>query len=178
MEKLNPAVFEHLLSWWEHLEDNRADRAILKRAPSLTAVALSAPYQRLYRELLSAGFPTSEQPERAHFTGQLVAVVGLLAHVRGEQEGVKQRNGELKPAKAMSRKDKDSDRPVVSELRFRRLLESPDLESLFTGLRRVLPMVGGYIDVTELAQDILYWGDAVKKKWAYQYDWPEKSGES
>ncbi len=178
MEKLNPAVFERLLSWWERLEDNRADRAILKRAPSLTAVALSAPYQRLYRELLSAGFPTSEKPERDRFSDHLLAVVGLLAHVRGEQEGVKQRNGELPPAKAMSRKDKDSDRPVVSELRFRRLLESPDLESLFTGLRRVLPMVGSYIDVIQLAKDILYWGDDKKKTWAYQYDWPEKSGES
>lgn len=178
MEKLNPAVVERLLSWWTYLEDNRADRAILKRAPSLTAVALSAPYQKLYRELLAVGWPEREAAETSQRNNRLAAVVGLLANVRGEQDGTKQRNGELKPAKAMSRKDKDSDRPVVSELRFRRLLESPDLESLFSGLRRVLPMVGSHINVADLAEDILHWGDSVKKRWAYQYDWPEKSGDA
>jgi CRISPR system Cascade subunit CasB len=178
MEKTDQAVVEHLQSWWEGLEDRRAERAILKRAPSLTAVALSAPYQKLYRELLALGWPELEAAEANRRNDRLAAAVGLLANVRGEQNGTQQRNGELKPAKAMSRKDKDSDRPVVSELRFRRLLESPDLDSLFAGLRRVLPMFGSHINVADLAADILHWGDGVKKRWAYQYDWPEKAGDA
>ena len=44
-----------LFDWWQKLEDDRASRAILRRAPSVTAVTLSAPYQRLHRRFHAAG---------------------------------------------------------------------------------------------------------------------------
>ena len=55
-----------------------------------------------------------------------------------------------------------------------RLLDAPDSEALFSGVRRVLPLMGS-VDVIALANDLMFWGDAVKKRWAYGYDWPEKS---
>ena len=73
----------------------------------------------------------------------------------------------------MSRKE--ADRPVVSELRFLRLLQSPDTDSLFIGLRRLLPLMGNSLDVIALATDLLNWGDKVRKQWAYDYDWPEQA---
>lgn len=170
MNEINAMVFTRLVSWWENLEDDRAGRAILKRASSITAVSLCAPYQRLYRQLLETGWPADASDT---LNDRLAAVVGLLAHARGETTGTRQRNGALKPPAAMSRRD--GDRPVVSELRFLRLLDSPDLEALFSGLRRILPLVGSQLDVIALAKDVLFWGDGVKKHWAYQYQWPEKS---
>lgn len=173
MEKIPAAVFAHLLCWWERLEEDRASRAILKRAHDINAVALSVPYQCLYRELLAAGWPVDERPEQSLRNDRLAAVVGLLAHVRGEVNGTRQRNGTLTPPKAMSRKE--ADRPVVSELRFLRLLQSPDTDSLFIGLRRLLPLMGNSLDVIALATDLLNWGDKVRKQWAYHYDWPEQA---
>jgi CRISPR system Cascade subunit CasB len=155
-----------LLDWWQKLEDDRASRAILRRAPTVTAVTLSAPYQRLYRRFKAAAWNADHISSR---DDRLAAIVGLLAHVTQDQPGAL--------AKAMSHKAPGEDRPLVSELRFTRLLESPDVESLFTGLRRVLPLMEHRIDVIALADDILFWGDDRRKRWAYAYDWPARSAD-
>lgn len=155
-----------LFDWWQKLEDDRASRAILRRAPTVTAVTLSAPYQRLHRRFHAAGWNPNGIAAR---DDRLAAVVGLFAHITQDQPG--------SPAKAMSHKVPGEDRPLVSELRFTRLLEAPDVDSLFTGLRRVLPIMGHRIDVIALANDVLHWGDKVKKDWAYAYDWPARSAD-
>ncbi|MGH8729205.1 MAG: type I-E CRISPR-associated protein Cse2/CasB [Burkholderiales bacterium] len=155
----DPYLGKVLLEWWEGLDGDRASRAILRRASSVMAVALTSPYQRLYRRL-----NISDWAE--HRKDRLAAVVGLLAHVK--------QNDENTVAKGMSLRDEGGDRPRVSELRFRRLLESPDLDALFVGLRRVLPLMGHRVNVLALANDIVHWGDAVKKRWAYDFEWPEK----
>jgi len=65
--------------------------------------------------------------------------------------------------------------PPLSELRFKRLLEAPDADALFTGLRRALPLLQHRADVCALATDVVNWGDAVKKRWAYGYAWRDKA---
>ncbi|MBK5913910.1 type I-E CRISPR-associated protein Cse2/CasB [Rhodocyclus purpureus] len=163
MSELTP-VIDKLASWWHGLEDARGDRALLRRAGSLTDVALSAPYQRLYRQLVAAGWDSQSSDER---NDRLAAVVGLLAHVKEDSQ-------QALP-EAMSARPRVEDKPPVSELRFQRLLESPDIESLFSSLRRVLPLMNNRVDVKALANDVLYWGDSIKKRWAYDYVWPQKS---
>ena len=75
----------------------------------------------------------------------------------------------------MSQRDEGRDRPHVSELRFLRLLDAPDSEALYVGLRRVLPLMKHRLDVLALANDFFYWGDEAKKRWAYGYRWPDKT---
>lgn len=163
MLKKDAGVGKALLDWWEGLEDDRASRAVLRRAGSLTAVTLTPPYQGLYRRLRGAD-PAGGI--RSFHDDRFAAVAGLLAHV--------ERNDERAPAEAMSRRREGEDRPRVSPLRFQRLLEAPDLDALFVGIRRVLPLMDHSVDVLALADDVLHWGDAVKKRWAYAYEWPEK----
>jgi CRISPR system Cascade subunit CasB len=161
----NESALGRVLSdWWQRLDADRASRAILRRAPSVTAVALTAPYQRLFRRLCDAGWP-QEAPSRLN--DRLAAAVGLLAHV--------ERNDDRTLAETMSRQDDESKRPPVSELRFRRVLESPDLDSLFVGIRRVLPLMNNRANILALTNDVIYWNDSIKKRWAYEYIWPEKS---
>jgi CRISPR system Cascade subunit CasB len=154
-----------LLAWWKELDDNRAARAALRRASNLTEVTLTPHYQKLYRRLCAVGWDDAGKPYRRD---ALAAAVGLLAHVEHDDE--------RKLALAMSKAPEGSDRAPVSALRFMRLLESPDLESLFIGLRRVLPLMGQRANVLALSNDVIHWGDSVKKQWAYDYQWPaEKS---
>jgi CRISPR system Cascade subunit CasB len=108
-----------------------------------------------------------EKQAKPYHNDRLAAAIGLLAHIK--------KSDDRKPAKAMSRGNDGEDRPPVSELRFMRLLDSPDIDSLFTGLRRVLPLMNHGVDVLALATDVVNWGDVVKKQWAYTYDWPENS---
>ena len=150
---------EIMLAWWRSLADDSGGRATLRRASDLTAVVMSPAYQRLYRRLRAAGWPDAPwQNDR------LAAAAGLLAHVREADE----RSLPL----AMSQRD--SDKPCVSALRFRRLLEAPDVDTLFTGLRRTLPLLQHRTDPLALATDVVNWGDRVRKRWAYDYDWPEQ----
>lgn len=149
---------EIVLNWWSSLDDDTGGRATLRRASDLTAVALTPSYQRLYRRLRNAGWP--DDPWQ---NDRLAAAAGLLAHVR-------ERDADSLPA-AMSRRD--GDKPRVSPLRFRRLLESPDVDVLFIGLRRTLPLLQHRADPLALATDVVAWGDKVRKRWAYAYNWPE-----
>ena len=147
-----------LLGWWRGLANDTGGRAALRRAPDITAVVMLPAYQHLHQRLRAAGW---NEPWR---DDHLAAAAGLLAHVRDHSD--------VALAASMS----DGDKPPVSPLRFIRLLESPDTDALFTGLRRALPLIGHRTDVLQLTTDIVNWGDAVKKRWAYAYRWPEKKG--
>ena len=156
--------------WWHGLTSDspsgqaRADRAVLRRAGSLTAVACTAAYQRVYRDMAAAqGGP----PWRDFQQERIAALVALAAHVKS--------SAPLSLPRAMSQHADGSDRNPVSELRFLRLLDAPDIESLFTGLRRVLPLIEHQVDPLSMADDVFAWGNAVKKDWAYNYAWPKKS---
>lgn len=162
----NPRLAAALRGWWSGLDDDRAARAELRRAHDVTAVSLTPAYQRAYRRLRDAGW---EVEGASALNDRLAAVIGLLAHVKTD--------GDQSPAQAMSKDASGGDRPPVSPLRFQRLLEAPDLEALFSGLRRALPLVDHQISITALAHDVVFWGDKVKKSWAYAYEWPVKKAD-
>ena len=59
--------------------------------------------------------------------------------------------------------------PLVSELRFRRLLQERDIDRLYASLIRVLRMLNRKANPLRLAQDVYYWNDRTRKEWAYAY---------
>lgn len=151
---------QELLRWWSGLADNRSDRAQLRRASRLEDVMLSPAYQRLYRLLCAHGLP-EDLPEWQR--DRLAVIAGVLAHINDAGGG------------RLPEDMRDGDDLSVSELRFRRLLESPTMGDLFVGLRRTLPLINRRTDPVRLASDIWFWGDAVRKQWAYAYPWPAKT---
>lgn len=164
-----PAKAE-FMSWWHGLASKtasgtpRADRAVLKRAGTLTAVACTPAYQRIYRRMAAANDGELWGPYEQE---RIAALIALAAHVTEKVP--------MSLPQAMSHRAEKVDRNPVSELRFSRLLDAPDIDALFAGLRRSLPLIENKVDPATLADDIYGWGDAVKKRWAYAYRWPEKS---
>lgn len=154
------ALGHALLRWWQGLEADKGARAELRRAHDLTAVTLTASYQRFYRQMLAAGWPEDAEPWR---NDRLAAIAGLLAHVK------------VLDSRRLAEILSEGERPPFSELRFRRLLEAPTLDDVYLGLRRALPIIANKANIHELATDLLFWGDKVKKQWAYAYHWPKKS---
>ena len=73
------ALGHALLRWWQGLDVDKGSRAELRRAHDLTAVALTAAYQRFYRQMLVAGWSADAEPWR---NDRLAAIAGLLAHVK------------------------------------------------------------------------------------------------
>lgn len=169
--KLQPAVMGEFLSWWNALHSEtapgpvRADRAALRRADTLSAVACLPAYQRVFRRLAAkhegACWVAYEQD-------RIAALIGLAAHLKEKDD--------TSLPEAMSRRAEGSDRNSVSDLRFSRLLDSPDLDALFVGLRRVMPLIDHRADPARLANDMFGWGEYVRKQWAYAYRWSDKAG--
>lgn len=153
------ALGHALIRWWEGLESDKGARAELRRAHDLTAVTLTAAYQRFYRQMLAVGWPEDAEPWR---NDRLAAIAGLLAHVK------------VLDSRKLPVILSEGERPPFSELRFRRLLEAPTLDDVYIGLRRALPIIGYQANIHQLANDLLFWGDKVKKEWAYAYHWPKK----
>lgn len=160
--------------WWHDVTQerergaDRATRAILRRAHDITAVTLTQPYQHLHQRMREAQW---NEKGYARSNDALAAAAGLLVHVDTDA-------GNAKLATCMGTCPMDSTRPYVSEARFRRLLEAPDLDALFAGLRRTLPLMKSGVPVLGLANDVLQWSwpddrDEVKKRWAYTYIWPK-----
>lgn len=58
--------------------------------------------------------------------------------------------------------------PVMSELRFRRMLSAED-DELAAALRRAATMADRKCDVPALARDLLWWGEAERIRWCFQY---------
>jgi len=150
-----------LLRWWQGLEEDRANRAILRRCATLNEVALSDAYQRFYRYMLACGWPENASEWQRD---KLAAIAGLSAHVKTDDT----------QRLSIKMSELNGDKPLVSELRFRDLLKVDTTEDLYVSLRRVLPLVGHQASIVQLARDVYFWGDDTKKQWAYSYRWPAK----
>lgn len=138
-------------SLWNRLQENHGQRAELRRCRNISEVMLTPTYQHFCRRHLK------ELPAR---DPRIAAVVGLVSHLK--------ENPFVAQNLAQSMSELAGDRPVVSELRFRRLLER-SREELYPALIRILRMLGGKTNIYDLASDIYWWGDGVRKEWAFTY---------
>jgi CRISPR system Cascade subunit CasB len=167
-EKISWTAESHLgkvlHKWWLGLEDDHASRAVLRRCATLDAVILSVAYQQFYRYMLACNAWPMDAASWQN--DKLAAIAGLLVHVKEETD-----NSEYL---SVTMYDKKNDKLLVSELRFRDLLKVETNDDLFVSLRRALPLIDKKANIYQLANDVYFWGDKIKKDWAYSYRWPTK----
>lgn len=176
-----PRVFDEdtsegkaLLDWWRQLQGYEGTRlgqseyqgmkpgmaglrAELRRAATDTEVVFCRGYQQL-RVVL---------PKNFHDEYRLPEVVRVLAQVKTLPAP-----NELMtslPAQMGRRKSEGDETPVVSELRFKRLLRIEDRQELADLLIRLLPMVARTANPLILARDIWFWNEQTRKRWANDY---------
>lgn len=149
----NPESQKVLVDWWQGLEQARGDRAELRRAATPTEVAFCPSFHRLLQSLRRFSSPVP---------ASLAVAVGVLAHV-------KTHDASKVLAAQMATPKTGSDRARVSGLRFRRLLQIPDREELYQPLIRTVRLLGGQANIFSLADDVYFWGENVRKNWAYAY---------
>jgi CRISPR system Cascade subunit CasB len=146
---------EVLRSWWRSLEDDRGERAVLRRAASSTEAVFSPAYHRLLIDLQQRGYGVNREA--------LAAVAGLAAHVREDAGSERSLAGQM----AVPRAGGGGAR--VSELRFRRLLAVSERGELYPLLIRVIHLFGGQANLTDLANAVYWWNEKTRKQWAYDY---------
>jgi len=142
-----------LFGWWSGLENNRGIRADLRRCQNPVQVVLTPEFQRQNRAW------------RSYFVGEwnyeerLAQIMGLLVHVRTNRAGL--------PI-ALQMATGRGGEPAVSELRFRRLLQR-SREEFYPAMIRILRLLRGEADIHSLAESTYFWGDEVRKRWAFDY---------
>ena len=140
---------QELRTWWEDLKKNNGVRAELRRAKSVEDILLLPSFH--YTCLRFKPFF-----EEKNWQYRLAMIIGLLSHIQ-------ELDSELIAVK-MAGKPK----PVVSELRFRRLIQR-DRKELYHSMIRIIQMLGKKGNIYDLSNSIFYWGDSVKQDWAYSY---------
>lgn len=150
-DKDSPEV-QALEAWWRSLDDNRGDRAELRRCGTLAEVAFTPAYHRLRQAVCRCG--------AVHDDG-LALVAGLTARVKSNFV-----DGTVAEQMATGKADGSA---RVSGLRFRRLLKVKDQEGLFTAVGRVIALLGETVNLQSLAQSVYFWNDRTRKQWAFDY---------
>lgn len=158
--------FEHdspetqaLAAWWLALNENRGDRADLRRCSTLAEVAFTPAYHRLRLDLMKFGKVKADP---------LALVAGLAARVKNNVPG-----NTLAEQMATAKDPASRDgKAQVSGLRFRRLLKIKDTEELFTAMGRVVALLGSSVNLQSLAKSLYLWDDRytdIRKEWAFEY---------
>lgn len=126
----------------------RAVRARLRRARTPLDVMQEPEALRLIGEL------SGEHPDR------VAILAGILAFV--------EKTDDRKIARVIGRDSLDDDKAIVSETRFRRLLQTPG-DELLDPMRRLVHLTKGKANVYDLSVSVLCWGDGVRKRWIFDY---------
>lgn len=154
-----------LAEWWLNLKDNSSARAELRRCDSVDEVAMTPSFQRFCQRQLRPLMKGKKMWE-----DRMAAVVGLISHLKHDQQAsvLEKSNRPIEVFVEQMAYLVSAERPLVSELRFRRLLQQ-ERSDLYPAMIRITRMLKGNANLYGLAYSVFYWGDVVKKRWAYAY---------
>lgn len=143
-------------AWWKELQDDRGQRAALRRCAGKPGNAYLEPaYHR--------GFVRFMQGKGIHLTltdcERLAPAVVVLACAKSLTDTTVPR--------LMATSGKGSE--DVRDVRFRRLLSVQERGPLALELCRMVKLLGGSCDVMSVVKGILYWGDGIRRQWAQEY---------
>lgn len=148
------AASEVLMDWWEELDENRGDRAMLRRCRNTTEVVFSPAFHRLRLKLGQIGYFNTQS---------LSLIAGVLSHV-------KTHDGSVSFAAQMATPKTEGSNARVSGLRFRRLLQIKDKDELLESVKRTVDLLDGNLNIYSLANDLYWWdNERTQKQWAYEY---------
>ena len=138
---------------------DRAALARLRRAATPVEALEEPAVFDLYKKL---GFGRVDIDRRL---SRVAVVAAVLAHIKEDAapagNGFRRRFAEILG---------QGERPLMSELRFKRLLSATEDRELMTAFRRAVALGGGKnIDVGDVAASLLDWSDRRRMRWAFDY---------
>lgn len=140
---------DRLLEWWKWLDDNRGDRARLRRVESPDDVLLTSAFSRFLAEM----------PDEWSLSEQLPASALVAAIVAQVKEDVSTSSF----ATQLAMPKEGGDKPRMSELRFQQLQKSQDPTEFYRRLLRAVRMLDGNVNILSITNDILHWMHEYRK---------------
>lgn len=132
-----------ITAWWHWLDDNRGERAVLRRAASADDILLTPAFARFLEFM-----PERWRSPQHMFDSAMVA--GLLARVKED-------NRKNTFAEALALPKPGGSKAAMSELRFLQLQKSRDPDEFFLRVSRAIALLGGTVHILSLADGILHW---------------------
>ena len=140
------------VNWWQDLiskkPGRKAARSRLRRAVTPLEVIQEREALRLIARL-----PYENQD-------RVAILAGILATVTESDD--------QRVANTIGRTSLDDELSLMSENRFRRLLQAND-NDLMAAMRRLIRLTKGKANVYDLSYTVLRWGDGVKRRWLFDY---------
>ena len=155
---LTLAEINTLQRWHRWLDDNRGDRARLRRAERPEDILLTDAFFNFLNRM-----PESWCDNNPMLTS--AAVAGLLSHVKEDRQILSkgyQPKDKNKPSKIASFAEQlatpaKSQKPAMSELRFQQLQKSRTTDNFYRSVLRAIRLLDGKINILSLANDIIQW---------------------
>ena len=153
--------------WWETLQNARKDGtpnpardpaalARLRRAATPIDALEDPSVFDLYKKL---GFSRIDFDRRLP---RVAVTAAVLAHIRKDDDSFRRRFAEML--------GQGSERRLMSELRFKRLLAATEDQDLMITFRRAVALAGKKdIDVGDVASSLLDWSERRRMRWAFDY---------
>jgi CRISPR system Cascade subunit CasB len=162
MSELNTAE-KQLQSWHAWLDDNRGDRARLRRAESPEDILLTDAFFH-FLERIDRAVPNWSQQ-----TPMLASacIAGALSHVKtNKQTPSRIHNSKDNTdaatkiasfAEQLATPPEGKNKAPMSELRFQQLQKSPTVDDFYRRIIRAISLLDGNVNVVSLANDIIHW---------------------
>ncbi|NJB67908.1 CRISPR system Cascade subunit CasB [Desulfobaculum xiamenense] len=150
------AFMTAISEWWESLEDDRGQRAALRRCAGKPGDASLLPeYHRGFvRFLKTRGFNLDDRDWE-----NIAPAVVVLACAK--------RLSDTSLPRLMAQSDKGSE--LVRDARFRRLLAIRDRDGLALGLCRLVKQLDGQCNAQSVLKSVVFWNDMTRRAWAREY---------
>jgi len=129
--------------WWNSLEDERGDRARLRRCSEAIQVMLEPGFYRLLNAL------ESWETYRIH---ALAMAAGLISHLKTNSAEKGVRFGHQ-----LGKSKEGSSKPRISQLRFSQLQKCRNPEEFYVHVRRIIQLLDRNANVLSLAEFVLAW---------------------
>lgn len=165
---LNTAEKQALQSWHAWLDDNRGDRARLRRAESPEDILLTDAFFHFLSKM-----PEQWQQNKPILTSASIA--GALSHVKTDKQtpsklyNSKETEVPKKTAsfaEQLATPSEGKSKAPMSELRFQQLQKSPTTDDFYRRIIRAIGLLGGNVNIVSLANDIIHW----HKEFEHQVD--------
>lgn len=174
-DRARPGPGVHALEWWSKLahptKGDPGTFARLRRARSPAEALCVRAAVSLARRLGGGRRDAPDWRVRAS-----VDLARVLARIKTHdpQKHPMQAAGWKRFAGERRESDAGEDRPVLSEARFKRLLQTGEGEEKVVAFTRLIALLDGVVRVDVLAADFLSWnhpewGDRVRERWAFLY---------
>jgi CRISPR system Cascade subunit CasB len=161
---INKADMAALQSWHSLLDENRGERARLRRAERAEDVLLTDAFHHFLKKM------TEKWRDENHIFSA-AAVAGLLSHVREncqkasrqqyQPEKVKRSEKKASFAEQLATPADGNKKAPMSESRFYQLQKSRTTDEFYRNIRRAIQLLNGRVNLFSLADDIIHWHSVV-----------------